>query len=222
MSFDSNPGADRRRLELALQVANLGEFEWNAAGNTLVVSERMSAITGAPAGKLVGQVENLIKTYADPDAFDAFLTYRDTVLKFQSSFDFTLRLKRKHEGRDIWLRLVGLIERDDAGASRSITGIVEDISRARLEEAQRVQLMAELDHRVKNVLATVQALAQQTARRTTSLAVFMSNFGGRLKAMASANELLTAARWRGAAIDHIAAAELGALAPGQSMIRNRR
>lgn len=216
MSFDSNPGADRRRLELALQVANLGEFEWNAAGNTLVVSERMSAITGAPAGKLVGQVENLIKTYADPDAFDAFLTYRDTVLKFQSSFDFTLRLKRKHEGRDIWLRLVGLIERDDAGASRSITGIVEDISRARLEEAQRVQLMAELDHRVKNVLATVQALAQQTARRTTSLAVFMSNFGGRLKAMTSANELLTAARWRGAAIDHIAAAELGALAPGQT------
>lgn len=216
MSFDSNPGADRRRLELALQVANLGEFEWNAAGNTLVVSERMSAITGVPAGKLVGQVQNLIKTYADPDAFDAFLTYRDTVLKFQSSFDFTLRLKRKHEGRDIWLRLVGLIERDDAGASRSITGIVEDISRARLEEAQRVQLMAELDHRVKNVLATVQALAQQTARRTTSLAVFMNNFGGRLKAMTSANELLTAARWRGAAIDHIAAAELGALAPGQT------
>jgi CheY-like chemotaxis protein len=34
--------------------------------------------------------------------------------------------------------------------------------------------------------------------------------------MASANELLTAARWRGAAIDHLAAAELGAIAPGQT------
>jgi CheY-like chemotaxis protein len=34
--------------------------------------------------------------------------------------------------------------------------------------------------------------------------------------MGSANELLTAARWRGAAIDHLAAAELGALAPGQT------
>jgi CheY-like chemotaxis protein len=34
--------------------------------------------------------------------------------------------------------------------------------------------------------------------------------------MASANELLTAARWRGAAIDHLAAAELGPLAPGQT------
>ena len=76
--------------------------------------------------------------------------------------------------------------------------------------------MAELDHRVKNVLAAVQALAQQTAKRTTSLDAFLQTFGGRLKAMASANELLTAARWRGAAIDHLAAAELGALAPGQT------
>ncbi len=199
-----------------MQAANLGEFEWDAACNTLVISERMSAITGIPAGKLVGQVENLIKSYADPDSLAAFMTYRDTVLGTRSSFDFTLRLKRRHEGQDIWLRLVGLIERDDSGTTRSITGIVENISQARLEEAQRVQLMAELNHRVKNVLATVQALAQQTARRTTSLAVFMSNFGGRLKAMISANELLTAARWRGAAIDHIAAAELGALAPGQT------
>jgi two-component sensor histidine kinase/CheY-like chemotaxis protein len=62
----------------------------------------------------------------------------------------------------------------------------------------------------------VQALAVQTARRTTSLDAFLSNFSGRLKAMGSANELLTAARWRGAAIDHLAAAELGALAPGQT------
>jgi two-component sensor histidine kinase len=76
--------------------------------------------------------------------------------------------------------------------------------------------MSELDHRVKNVLSAVQALAQQTAKRTTSLDAFLINFNGRLKAMASANELLTAARWRGAAIDHLASAELGALAPGQT------
>jgi len=76
--------------------------------------------------------------------------------------------------------------------------------------------MAELDHRVKNVLAAVQALAQQTAKRTTSLDAFLTTFSGRLKSMAAANELLTAARWRGAAIEHLAAAELGALSPGQA------
>jgi len=99
---------------------------------------------------------------------------------------------------------------------RRINGIIEDVSASHLEEDQRQQLMAELDHRVKNVLAAVQALAQQTAKRTTSLDAFLQTFSGRLKAMASANELLTAARWRGAAIDHLAAAELGAIAPGQT------
>jgi two-component sensor histidine kinase len=69
---------------------------------------------------------------------------------------------------------------------------------------------------VKNVLAAVQALAFQTAKRTTSLDNFLQTFAGRLKSMGSANELLTAARWRGAAVDHLAAAELGGLAPSQT------
>jgi len=75
--------------------------------------------------------------------------------------------------------------------------------------------MAELDHRVKNVLATVQSLAAQSARKTTSLDAFLKTFAGRLKAMASAHELLTATRWRGAMIGHICAAELGGLSSGQ-------
>lgn len=216
MSSALNPGPDRRRLELALQAANLGEFEWEAAGNTLVISDRMAAITGAPAGCVVGQVDTLFQRFAEPESFLAFQTYRDAVPQAQTAFDFTFRLRRKRDGQDIWLRLVGLIDRDDSGATQSITGFVEDVSLRRMAEDQRIRLMAEQDHRVKNVLATVLALAQQTARRTTSLSVFMSNFGGRLKAMVSANELLTAARWRGAAIDHLAAAELGALAPGQT------
>jgi two-component sensor histidine kinase len=91
-----------------------------------------------------------------------------------------------------------------------------DVTEYKAEEDRRQQVFAELDHRVKNVLAGVQALAYQTAKRTTSLDAFLENFTGRLKALGSANELLTAARWRGAAVDHIVAAELGALAPGQT------
>jgi two-component sensor histidine kinase len=45
---------------------------------------------------------------------------------------------------------------------------------------------------------------------------FLRTFAGRLEAMAAAHALLTATRWRGAEIGHIAAAELGGLAPGQA------
>lgn len=65
------------------------------------------------------------------------------------------------------------------------------------------------------MLAAVQSLAAQSARRTTSTKGFISAFAGRLKAMASTHELLTATRWRGADLAHIAAAELGGLAPGR-------
>jgi two-component sensor histidine kinase/CheY-like chemotaxis protein len=75
---------------------------------------------------------------------------------------------------------------------------------------------AEIDHRVKNVLASVQSIASQSARRAMSLDGFMKTFMGRLKAMASAQELLTATRWRGASIQDLATATLSALAPGQT------
>src|SRR5262249_49677776 len=115
-----------------------------------------------------------------------------------------------------WLRVWGAAEMGADGRPLRTVGLVADVTDAKLEEEQRLALMAELDHRVKNMLAAVQALAYQTAKRTTSLDAFLQNFAGRLKSLGPANELLTAARWRGAAIEHICAAELGALAPGQT------
>ncbi len=91
----------------------------------------------------------------------------------------------------------------------------EEVTRKR-DEAERETLVAELDHRVKNVLAAVQSLAAQSARRASSLEGFLKTFAGRLKSMASAHQLLTATRWRGAGMQNIAAAELGGLAPGQT------
>jgi two-component sensor histidine kinase len=91
----------------------------------------------------------------------------------------------------------------------------EEIVRER-DEAERDTLVAELDHRVKNVLASVQSLAAQSARKASSLDGFLKTFSGRLKSMASAHQLLTATRWKGAGLQNIAAAELGGLAPGQT------
>ncbi|WP_293347931.1 HWE histidine kinase domain-containing protein [Phenylobacterium sp.] len=216
MTRELGRSSDRERLELALQVAGLGEFEWDLSRGALTVSDRMAAITGLPAGEVVDDVGGLLARHAHPDDVEAFIAQRDASLKAADTFDIRFRFIRPTDQRLIWLRLAGVIVRDTAGAPLRLTGIVEDVSLAHLEDDQRQQLMSELDHRVKNVLAAVQALAQQTAKRTTSLDAFLQTFGGRLKAMASANELLTAARWRGAAIDHLAAAELGAIAPGQT------
>ncbi|MBL8771608.1 MAG: PAS domain-containing protein [Phenylobacterium sp.] len=216
MTRDAARSADRERLELALQAAGLGEFEWDIAGGRVVVSPRMAAITGLPAGESeASRIGIFVEPHVHPEDLAAFRATRDAAFQAGDHFDSRYRFIRPDDGRIIWLHMAGVVVREE-GRIRCVTGVVEDVTQWRLEEDQRLQLMAELDHRVKNVLAAVQALAQQTAKRTTSLDAFVTTFSGRLKAMASANELLTAARWRGAAIDHLAAAELGAIAPGQT------
>src|SRR6185312_818446 len=177
---------------------------------------RMAAITGFPPGPMPAKGTKAIEYFIHPDERETFRARKDDQRAAGGIYEFEFRHIRPDDGRTVWVRVAGVMARDADGKALSVTGIVEDVTPRKLEEDQRQTLMAELDHRVKNVLATVQSLAIQTARRTTSLDAFLQNFGGRLKAMGSANELLTAARWRGAAIDHLCAAELGALAPGQT------
>ncbi len=92
----------------------------------------------------------------------------------------------------------------------------DELARVPDSREERETLFAEADHRVKNVLAAVQSISSQSARRAVSLDGFLKAFSGRLKAMASAQELLTATRWRGASIHDLATATLSALAPGQT------
>ena len=85
-----------------------------------------------------------------------------------------------------------------------------------LAASERYALVAEIDHRVRNVLSAVQSMASQSARRAGSLDGFLKAFSGRLKAMASAHELLTATRGRGASIQDLATGALSNVAPGQT------
>ena len=78
------------------------------------------------------------------------------------------------------------------------TVILRDMSeREAAAETQRL-LIGELDHRVKNTLAIVQAMANQTAKACVDPKMFAESFNGRISAMASAHTLLTQAGWKGA------------------------
>ena len=207
---------EMEHLELALQAAGLGEFQYDVPGDFCIVSERMAAITGGVAGYLPADGGRALLPLIHPD--DLGVT-RDLILaglERDDRYEVECRAAPQADRPVVWLRVVGQRIRDAQGEIQGVIGTVEDITARKLEEQQRFALMAEIDHRVKNVLATVQALAVQTAKRTGSMDGFLQTFLGRLKSMGSANELLTAARWRGAAIDHLVAAELGGLAPGQT------
>lgn len=74
--------------------------------------------------------------------------------------------------------------------------------------ANRDTLIAELDHRVKNVLASVMSMASQTVRGAASLEAFKQAFNGRLMCMSRGHELLTGRAWGAAPIAAIVAEAL--------------
>jgi two-component sensor histidine kinase len=69
--------------------------------------------------------------------------------------------------------------------------------------AERDGLIAELDHRVKNVLASVMSMASQTLRSAPSPDAFRTGFNGRLMCLSRAHDLLAAHAWRGAPVAEV-------------------
>jgi two-component sensor histidine kinase len=92
----------------------------------------------------------------------------------------------------------------------AINMLVDITDRKQAENRQRV-LIDELNHRVKNTLATVQSLAMQTARHAESLPDFVAKFQARLLAVARAHDLLTKRHWQAAPLGSLAAEVLAPL-----------
>jgi two-component sensor histidine kinase len=98
-------------------------------------------------------------------------------------------------------------ERD--GAISGIFIIGSDVTERTLYMAQQKMLLDELNHRVKNNLATVQSIAYQTARHAPDLQSFRKTFDARLIALARTHDVLTATAWDSADLRLLLEAELG-------------
>jgi PAS domain S-box-containing protein len=85
----------------------------------------------------------------------------------------------------------------------AINMLVDITGRKQAENRQKT-LIDELNHRVKNTLATVQSLAMQTARHSDSLQDFSKRYEKRLLGLARAHDLLTRRHWEDAPLDYLA------------------
>ena len=204
------------RASLALDAAGLGEFEWDAARDLLIISARMARITGMAEGEHPADSGEYALGFVHPDDRDALREALREKLVHEARYAVEYRLIRPDDQRVLWMESSGVIVRLPGGAPQRLIGVVRDVSERKAAEEAREALVAELDHRVKNVLASVQSLAAQSARKTTSMDAFLKTLNGRLQAMAAAHTLLTRTRWRGAEIGDVIGAELGPLAHGRA------
>ena len=83
-------------------------------------------------------------------------------------------------------------------------GFIRDISDRREVAERQQRLLQESDHRVKNMLTVVSAIAQQTARSSADMDSFLDSFSGRLGSLARSHSLLAGKEWRDVALSTLA------------------
>jgi PAS domain S-box-containing protein len=186
---------NEQRLAATYEHAAIGISEINGEGRILRVNEAMCAITGYSREQLVG---NRLFRHTHPDDIDFD---RDAYTKQAAGelgiYSVEKRLLRP-DGRAIWVAVRSAPVRDAHGHFLYAVRIVQDISERKAAEERQKLLVGELNHRVKNTLATVQSLAAQTARHATSPEVFQERFEARLIALSKAHDQLTLRSWQDA------------------------
>jgi two-component system CheB/CheR fusion protein len=110
-------------------------------------------------------------------------------------------LRSDGERRDLMITSTPLL--DEAGKSRGAIAAIVDISERKHAEARQQVLLYELQHRVKNIIATISALASRTLRTDSSAQQFADAFLGRLRGMAATHDLLSRANWSGAPLGEL-------------------
>ena len=150
---------------------------WNA-GAERIFGYAPEEMVGQPIGRIIPP-----ELHAEEEDILARLRRGERVEHFD-----TERVGK--DGRRVFASVTISPIRNRAGEIVGASKVARDITeRKRAEEMQRL-LVGELHHRVKNTLATIQAIARQSLRLEPSPSRFVAGFTGRLQALARAHDIL--------------------------------
>lgn len=109
----------------------------------------------------------------------------------------------RKDGTPFWSHIAMLPLRKDDGRLIGFLKIVRDLTERRAADEKQGLLINELNHRVKNTLATVQSIVAQTLRSASSVAQGRLDLDERLLALSRAHDVLTRESWEGAELNEI-------------------
>ncbi len=184
----------QRRLSLLINQAPIGVIVWNTRFEILQWNPTAQRMFGFSAQEAVGRHGDLI---VPPESRAAVAgVWRDLMAQRGGMYSVNDNITRSG-GRIIceWNN-TPLVGAD--GAVIGVSSFVQDVTERVLSERRQALMMQELDHRVKNNMAAVLSLAEQTGRATQDFQEFQATFMGRVRALARMHHILAAGRWHGA------------------------
>ena len=194
-------GEATRRIEIALRGSPISVFSQDR-------EMRFTWVHNAPAGlsseQLIGKTDAEI---LPDEAAKTILAAKRKTMETGTAQELETHFELFGRKRSFYLMIEAL--RDEHGAIVGTTSVAVDISERKANEDQLRLLLRELTHRCKNLLAVIQAIARQTAARTSSTDDFLARFSARLVAMGSSHDLLIADDWHGASLRMLVERQLG-------------
>ena len=182
----------------------LGVWEWNLRTNKVVWNPELAAIFGLEPDVMMSYADFRARVHPDDSAV---IEHARDAVRHHDSLSVEFRIIRP-DGRIRWISTTGGILYDEVtGEPTRIIGNSTDITERRAEEHQHA-LVAELHHRLKNVLATISAVVSRTRPGSRSVESFAAALAGRIRSMATTHELLSSVRWRGISLKELVRCEL--------------
>ena len=198
-----------RNIQLALagKVGLVGNYAYDPDTEIMQISEGYAAIHGFPEGTTeLARCECLAGVHRD-DIGRVEQARSEAFRERRREYNVEYRIIRPG-GELRWVETRCFISYSGGGQPHRVVGVSIDITeRKRVEEHQRT-LLAELDHRVKNALATVSAVVSHTRQGSRSVTEFVTALDGRIRSMATTHELLSSHRWLGVSLAALVRREL--------------
>lgn len=192
------------QLRLATEAAGMGLWDVDPINDTLFWPARVKAMFGISADVPVSMADFYGGLHPD-DRERTSAAFADAVDPGKRAlYDVEYRAVGREDGIIRWIAAKGRGTFVDGTCVRVI-GAAIDISERKRAEMHRELLIQELNHRVKNTLATVQSIASQTLHNAKSTAEARAIFDSRLIALAKAHDVLTLEHWAGADLRRVVA-----------------
>ena len=157
-------------------------------------------ITGYAEADILGRSGDLIFTSEDRVS-GRFAAELSRALETGRASNERWHLRR--DGTRFWASGMMMPLLDADGRPQGFLNILRDRTESRAEMERRDLLMAEMNHRIKNAYAMVQAVATLTERHSTTVADFQSAFRARLMVLARSNDVLLDTDWHDAPLRHV-------------------
>ncbi len=205
---------ESKRAEAALRESEerfRGFFEYAITGIGITDMSGVYLSCNPAYSKMLGyspeELRNLpFPSFVHPDDRNANVELMDKLAAEEIPFFEVVNRYIRKDGRSLWVHKNVSLLRDAAGKPTHVLVLATDINEQKLHEEQIGFLMQEVNHRSKNLLSLVLAIARQTGANGSP--DFLERFGERIRALAASQDLLVKNTWKGVDLAELISAQL--------------